>query len=121
MAFVYSTMSAGVNYTFAKSGELGGASRPPIFIAGGANVADKHFITPQGVVTEISDDDAAMLEAHPVFRIHFAHGHIKIQKSETRSMGKAVSDLATRDKSAPLTPDDYINQGKEAPKTGKAR
>ena len=58
--YVYSTLSAPVSY------ECDGHM---IRIEGGANIPNKFMLTPLGVVTNITDEEAVLLEQNRVFQI----------------------------------------------------
>lgn len=116
MPYIASTMSADVNYcVYSKTPTGSHEVRRSILIAGKANVADKHFITKDGAVTKVTNEELEMLKEHPVFKIHQANGFVKITSTE----GKAenVKDMSSKDASAPKTPDDYKAEGKQPPKT----
>lgn len=90
-----------------------------VTVKGGANLPDKHLITPQGVYTEITDEEEAFLRNHPVFKVHEKNGFVKIE-SRKGEVEKSVSDMVGRDQSAPLVPQDY--EGEEVkPSTGKKK
>ena len=73
-------------------------------IKGGHGMADKNFVTPTGaVLTEVTDEDVAMLEKCPAFIEHQKGGFVHILKRKVDGE-KIVSDMKTRDGSAPLTP-----------------
>lgn len=116
--FVYSTNSTNVEY--AQYGKAEGNAPPPVLrrvvIKGGANVANKHMITPYGVVTKVSDEDAAWLVTDPNFVRHQKAGHVRI---ETRNVDPEVvaADMKGRDGSAPLVESDF----EVDPKTGKSK
>jgi len=90
-----------------------------ININGGHNVANKNLITPHGVITEISEEDYAILKEIKGYQVHEKNGFVKMLKQNPRSSEKAVSDLNQDDPSRPVTPGDYEAEGKEAPKTGE--
>lgn len=116
MPYIANTMSADIKYCFYGKTPTGSNEvRKSILVFGKANVADKHFITKEGAVTKVSNEDLALLKEHPVFKMHEANGFIKVCATESRA--ENVKDLAKKDASAPKTPDDYKAQGKEAPKT----
>lgn len=116
MPYIASTMSADVKYcVYGKTPTGSQEVRRSIIILGKANVADKHFITKDGAVTKVSNEELALLKEHPVFKMHEANGFIKICATESRA--ENVKELAKKDASAPKTPNDYKAQGKEAPKT----
>lgn len=116
MPYITNTMSADIKYCFYGKTPTGSNEvRKSILVFGKANVADKHFITKEGAVTKVSNEELALLKEHPVFKMHEANGFIKVCATESRA--ENVKDLAKKDASAPKTPDDYKAQGKEAPKT----
>lgn len=116
MPYIASTMSADVKYcVYGKTPTGSQEVRRSIIILGKANVADKHFITKDGAVTKVSNEELALLKEHPVFKMHEANGFIKVCATESRA--ENVKELAKKDASAPKTPNDYKAQGKEAPKT----
>lgn len=116
--YVYSTLSANVDYTGYKQG---GGDLPIVDgyvrIGGHANVANKHFDTPRGVVTGISSDELDFLKSHPVFQLHEKNGFVVVEKSN-EDIEKVVADMEGREPSAPLVPEDFEAEGKEAPKSG---
>lgn len=74
-----------------------------IVVKGGHGVANKNFITPQGVATVITDDEAEALAKHKVFLRHQKRGYVKIlNKEEVVQPEKELGDLnAEGDKSTP--------------------
>jgi hypothetical protein len=106
--YIYSTMTDSVNYTFYEQNENRDVNTiiKQILIKGGANLPDKHFITPLGVVTSVSDDDLEWLESNPVFQQHKKAGFITIHKKKV-DIEKVVCNMTHRDEASPLTPEDY--------------
>ena len=119
MKYVVSKLTGAQDYNFYVPGTGEGVNLVSctIHINGGANVADKHFITPDGVITEITEDQAERLKTHPVFSIHEKNGFVKIVDTE-KNAEKAKKDLEDEDSGAPLTPKKYKAEGKKAPKKG---
>lgn len=114
-AYVFSTLTCDQHYTNWVSG---GADVPvvdkTIHIKGGAGVANDRIITPRGVVTEIDEEDIAILEQNEVFKIHQKNGFVMIER-KAADPEKVAADMASRDGSAPLTPNDYqANDNAEA-------
>lgn len=113
--YIYSTLTGSQAYQVYRKG---GADLPvvdkTILVAGGANVANDHFITPKGVVTSITDDDLQLLEQNPVFALHKANGFITVEAKEV-SVERVVSDMEARDEAAPLTESDFIEKGQTPP------
>lgn len=104
--YIQATMSAGVNFRI-----FADAPRSPIaqvvrtiHVNGGANVRDKNSIfTPNGMMTEVSDEDYALLEKNSLFNQLRANGYIVV----TNDHHLDVKDNKPKDKSAQKTPDYY--------------
>lgn len=90
--YIYSTLSASVAY------EVDG--KREILVAGGANVPNKHFVTPQGVVTSVTEEDLALLKKNRVFDLHSKNGYLKwhAKKVEVEAV---IADMQGYDASAP--------------------
>lgn len=113
MAFITSTMTSPIVYTVYKL--LPGGMKTPaaeVLIKGGANAVDKKtLVTPEGVSTEVTDEELALLKAHPLFKEHLSRGFVKIVETKYREEAeKAVKDLEKKDGSAPKTLKDYKNK-----------
>ena len=78
-----------------------------VVIEGGHGVSDKHFYTPQGVCTKVSDRDMELLLDNKSFLRHMNKGFKSYDKKKINPENKA-RDMAAKDKSAPLTPADFI-------------
>lgn len=85
-----------------------------IEIKGGADVTDKNFVTPEGVITKITAQELDILKANRDFQSHLEKGHVKYFGTNP-NIEKEAPKLE-KDNSKPLTPDDYTKQGKKAPK-----
>lgn len=80
-----------------------------VTIKGGAGIARGgigNFITPNGVMTTITDEELEICEADPVFQMHKKNGHITVRATEGKPE-KVYSEMEGKDKSAPKTPADY--------------
>lgn len=106
--YIYSTLTGSQAYQIYRQG---GADLPvvdkTILVAGGANVANKNFITPKGVVTTVTDEELELLGKNPVFALHRENGFITVEEKQV-SVEKVVSDMEARDDAAPLTDEDFI-------------
>ncbi len=100
--YVYSTISADVDYTCEND--------VVIRIAGKANVANRNIITPRGMVTKVTDEQLAELKKNHVFQLHLENGFLTIEKSKA-DRDKVASDMTGRDKSAPDTTEDMLLKG----------
>jgi hypothetical protein len=116
MVFVFSTMTSGVDYAIYDTSIPGGVPviLKKITINGGANLVNERGDTPKGVVTQLSDEDFALLEQDSVFKIHLASGNVWITKDKEVALETVVADMNPKDKSAPLTPEDF-----DKPKPGE--
>ena|SRR5690606_21270258 len=74
-----------------------------VFIAGKANVSNRHFLTPKGVVTTITEDQFEALKKNPIFQAHSRNEFImaSMRKQDADQVGE---DLNDEDKSAQDTP-----------------
>ena len=97
-------------------------SRKMLLINGGAGVINKHFETPQGVVTKVSDYEAAQLRKCTVFMRKMERGFLTIEDKE-QSVDKVVSNMTDRDKSDQFNENDFaegeapISNAKETKKS----
>ena len=88
----------------------GGADLPivagkPVHINGGAGVANERLITPRGVVTEITEEQAQYLRENKVFQLHEENGFVQISAALVDG-DIAAADMQGRDNSAPLVDED---------------
>lgn len=109
MPYIASTLSNDQNYTVWQTpiSEGGKVARPAVplkrvLIAGKANVANK-LTTPQGVITQVSDEAMDVLKTIPLFNQHLKNGYVKIV-SRAADPDKVAKDMTARDESAPLNP-----------------
>lgn len=134
MPTIFSTLSAGVDYTgYQKSDSESGAREVErvVSIKGGAGVASAldvlagRPLTPAGLQTEVSDEDLEFLKAHPVFQEQLKAGFLKIVEKKSAKIEKVVKDMNKDDTSAPLQKKDFDKKSKSkrvagpAPKVGK--
>ena len=103
--YVYSTLSTDTRY--ALYGAAGDIERS-VLIQGGAGVANDRLVTLKGVATRITAEDKELLEANGIFKIHKDNGFVKIE-SVKEDAEVVAADMTAKDKSAPLTPDDFAN------------
>ena len=121
--YVYSTMSQDVRYCQYSKPVGGGEFTPTILrsvtIKGGTGVINRNLITPHGVVTAIDEDEHRFLEGGEgqapdrTFQALKKAGFVKVEKKNFK-VEKVVKDLATKDKSAQKTKDDFKNQKGES-------
>lgn len=107
MKYIISTMANAVAYTiYNKNAELP-VLQKTITIKGGANMASmtsgfgelshtgegQPLWTPSGMVTEVSDEDYAILVEHPVFKRHLEQGYVIDSSMDVRGSLKALNKV----------------------------
>lgn len=77
-----------------------------VLVHGGAGMArggaDGNFITPDGVRTEVSNEDAEFLAQHPLFQEHQKRGFVKIIP-RADDPDKVAQGMESKDPSRPAT------------------
>ncbi len=112
--FVFSTLAASVTYPL--YGEAAPGNIRPIVdevhVKGGAGVVARGegILTPRGVVTGITEEQAKLLRENDVFMLHQKNGYVTISADELDG-DAAAALLDGRDNSAPLVPQDYDAAG----------
>lgn len=115
MPYILSKLANSQKYTkYVKGANNMNVAVKIITIKGGADITDKNLITPQGVITQVTADELEILKENKDFLRHLDKGHVKYFAT-TPNIDKNV-DKMEKDKSAPLTPDDYTKKGRKAPK-----
>ncbi len=108
--YVYSTLTCDNEYAdYVKNGDQQSIAHK-VLIKGGHGVMNKNFMTPLGVVTEVSDEDMAFLMRNDHFKFHMDGGFIKVEKKKMETE-KVAADMKRRDKSSPIVPSDYAPGG----------
>lgn len=118
MNYVYSTLTCDNAYTVYEK-TTGGLTIPKaeVVINGGTGLANKHLITPLGMVTNITDDELAMLKENPVFIEHVKNGFLIVQEGgKAEDAEKVASDMSTDSGSSPLTEQDVAETNVEPAK-----
>lgn len=123
MNFIISTLSNSNSFPVYKNVEGSPVSQyeKMITIRGGSNITDpRTLITPEGVVTEVSDEDLALLEKNVSFNDFVKGGFLKVKKHTVANVQKEVKkDMNPKDGSAQPTEKDWTDRGRKAPKTVK--
>lgn len=107
--FVYSTLSSDQKYMAWKPADKEAPHSEPlahVMVRGGTNVANKHFITPHGMVTEVTEDQYQLLLQNDVFKRHVQNGFIQVREEKVDPEVAASSGMQQTDDSAPITPND---------------
>lgn len=114
--YVFSTLPVDMIYTGYKQRE---GDLPilvhQVLIKGGAGVANDRIITPNGIRTEITDEDKEVMLQDETCKIHVKNGYIKFE-TKAHDADKVSADMARRDKSSPLVPEDYDMESDDAVK-----
>lgn len=115
--YIYSTLTASTAYPSYINPENGIPRAAPgktVVIKGGANVADKHVVTPRGVVTILTEEQYNSIKDHRVFKKHVEGGFIKVENRKA-DPETVAADMTGRDQSAPLVPEDFNEDDKAKP------
>ena len=83
-----------------------------VLIRGGAGIATKNLITPQGAHTAITEDEYEAVRELSHWKDFIAKGFIRVER-KAYDVDKMVGDMNPRDPSGPLTPADYQNAKKD--------
>jgi hypothetical protein len=83
-----------------------------VLIRGGAGIASKHLLTPNGVHTAITQEEYDAIKDDYIFKAHVKNGYLRIESKEY-DIDRMVSDMNPRDVSAPITPEDYATEVKD--------
>lgn len=90
-----------------------------VLIKGGANVIDKTTKTaPNGVITEVSDEDYELLAEHSAFQRHVERGFVEVMKEEKKAK-ETSKKKGKKDGGSQLTPEDFEERGQKAPVLNK--
>jgi len=113
-SYVFSTLANDQQYVnWVKNDNGNNEKQHPVLIKGGTGVANDRFVTPLGVATEVDENQLAELKKNPCFIEHEKLGFIVVQ-SKKADPEKVAADMDLKDKSAPITPSDYKEEGEEA-------
>lgn len=105
--YVYSTLTNDTKYVRYAPARANGAPNvelDSVLIAGGANRADKHLITPRGVMTQVTDEQLEMLQNNEAFKRHVEQGYMLVRTDRVDPEVAVAADMEQRDGAAPLTP-----------------
>lgn len=117
--YIYSTLSNDQRYATYRTAERGVPQvASSVFIAGKANVTNKHFITPRGVATEVTAEQLAELRTNEVFKLHEKNGFVTVSEKK-QDAEKVAASMTGRDASAPLVEQDFAED--KAPVTNTSR
>jgi hypothetical protein len=81
--YVYSTLSCDnfyAVYDYKHANKDIPVVKHKILVKGGSNIINKNFVTPDGIRTEINDEDLGLLMEDTHFKEHMRLGFIKVEK-----------------------------------------
>lgn len=130
MPYVVSTMTDSVKYAiYGKTNPDLPSLESHVLIHGGANVANEDGIgiksagapiwTPRGIATKVSNEQAELLEKHPLFQLHYTNGFVQILGDSDVNADEVALDMEAADKAAPLTDAKLEAEGLPTPEKGK--
>ena len=110
MPYIVSTLSSDQAYTQWNRPEVDSKSRisrpaikgAVIVVKGKANITTKNLITPEGILTSVTEDELAILKTIKDFNSAVSAGYLKVIGREA-PIAKVVRDMKDRDESAPLS------------------
>lgn len=118
-AWIYSTLTGDQQYTvWVKGGGDLPVAQQVVHIRGGHGLANKNLVTLNGVATRVTDQQLEALNKCGQFLRHKERGFIVVSRDEV-APEKVASNMEGRDKSAPLTPQDFELEGKKAPRRNR--
>lgn len=105
---VYSTLASSQVYgPYTQGGGDLPRREVSVLIKGGSGVSNKHFLTPQGVVTTITQEELALCRQDLVFRNQEAAGYLLVDESgKATDPDHVATDMNPDDPSRPLAPAD---------------
>jgi hypothetical protein len=120
--FVFSTLSNDNAYSNYSEAPNGGQPVPveTVTIKGGSNVIGKHFITPHGVMTEVTEAQMDILNSNFLFKQHLKSGHIVVRDTKSDPEKVVAKEMEKVDGSAPVTPESLKALGIAAKPEGKS-
>lgn len=107
MPYIYSTLTASQKYTtYKKSNNDMAVIDKQIVINGGAGISDKFLRTPNGAVTNVTEEELDLLKTNKSFQRHMERGFVTVD-DKLHDVDNVVADMTTRDGSAPLVDGDF--------------
>lgn len=119
MAYIYSTLTNDQSYDIYDVSPSGvQVLVASVKVSGGHGRINNHFVTPRGVVTQVTDAELKLLKKCDVFNTHVKNGFIVIDNSK-RDAEAVASEMEVADKSAQATPTTYSRRRKKEPVVNK--
>lgn len=123
MKMILSTLSAPQDVAITRKTDNGALMIvKTIHINGGANVIDRRtLMTPQGVVTELTDADFELLKGTAFYQRMEKRGHLRPVETKETAEDTEKAGMKKKDASAQKTEDDYEEDEKPVNVKGKKR
>lgn len=83
-----------------------------VLIRGGAGIASKNLITPNGVHTAITAEEYDAIKDLAVFKSFVDNGFIKVEGKQF-DLDRIVGDMNAKDPGGPVTPADFMNEAQD--------
>lgn len=115
--YVYSTLANDQRYVERGTNRTEVAA---VFVAGKANVPNRHMLTPRGVSTQVSDEQLAVLRNNKVFQLHEKNGFVTVESRKVDA-DKVAKSMSNNDPSRPDTSERLAAEKKETPKANKGK
>lgn len=112
MKMILSTLTAPQDVVLTRKTESGALEIvKTITLKGGANVIDRHtLITPQGVITELSDDDFDLLEHTAFYKRMKSRGFLRPVEAKETAEDTQKAGMERKDNSAQKTEEDFPDE-----------
>jgi hypothetical protein len=116
MIYIFSTMAASVEYPITRTRDDKSYDIvESVQVNGGHGVANKHFVTPRGVMTSLTKENYDKIKDNHTFQTHLQNGFLEVSET-AEDPEKVIASMAHKgDASAPKTPEDYV-EGDEGAK-----
>lgn len=112
MVHVYSTLANPQAFVvYAPPAEAGmlPVEEMKVIVKGGAGIASKNLLTPQGVHTAITQEEYDAIKDLSHFTKFVDSGNIRVERKQAFDIEKIVSDMNPRDPGGPITPADFAS------------
>ena len=109
---ILSTLTAPQDVVLTKKTDNGALSVvKTITLKGGANVIDRRtLVTPQGVITELSDDDFDLLEQTAFYKRMKSRGFLRPVETKDTAEDTKKAGMERKDNSAQKTEEDFPDE-----------
>lgn len=114
--YVYSTLANDQHYVERGTNRTVVAA---VFIAGKANIPNRHMLTSRGVATQVTDEQLAVLKANRVFQLHEKNGFVTVE-SKKHEVDKVADSMNNNDPSQPDTEAKLAAEKKQVPTSNKS-